>query len=107
MATDEKVASLRRMAGEPTTDTYTNEALSAIWDAAGSADGAAAAVWREKAAALADLVNTSESGSSRSMGDLYKNALEMARFYEKKVADALTPVVPSGDYPMTVDIERA
>lgn len=104
MATSDQVAQLRRMVGEPTTDTYTDGALSAVWDAAGSADGAAAVVWREKAASYAELVTTSESGSSRSMSDLHKNALAMASYYDKKVSDATAPVVSSG--PFTVDIER-
>lgn len=37
--------------------------------------------WGIKAAELANLVNTNESGTSRSMSQLYKNALEMVNFY--------------------------
>lgn len=42
---------------------------------------AAAEGWRIKAAKLADLVNTNESGTSRSMSDLHKHALEMAKYF--------------------------
>lgn len=43
----------------------------------GSVDAAARYIWRVKAAGYASMVDISESGSSRSMGDLYKNALAM------------------------------
>lgn len=41
----------------------------------------AAEAWTIRAGRYHALVNTSESGSSRSMGDLYKNALAMAAMY--------------------------
>lgn len=84
MATVEEVATLRRITAEPGTDNYTDEALSGYIDAAGSVDGAAAAIWQEKAAKASKLVNVSESGSSRSMQQIYQNALDMAKFYEGK-----------------------
>lgn len=82
MASVEEVASLRRMVAEPTDTTYTDEALSALIDTEESVEGAAGVVWREKAASAATLVNVSESGSSRSLSDIHKNALAMAKFYE-------------------------
>ncbi len=91
------------MADEPTTDTYTDDALSALVDTKGSPEAAAAAIWQTKAGQLAKLVNTSESGSSRSNGDLYKNAVAMAKYYD----GLATPVeVVDTSSPMTVDIER-
>lgn len=50
-------------------------------------DRAAASIWRGKAAQYAELVNVSESGSSRSLGDLHKNALAMANMYDAKLAE--------------------
>lgn len=102
MASSEDVARLRRMADEPGTSTYTDEALSALIDAEGSLDAAAAVVWREKAAAAATLVNTSESGSSRSMQQVHQNALEMAKFYAGRV----TTVAETTDAPFTVGTTR-
>lgn len=55
-------------------------------------NGTAAQIWEEKAGYFSALVDTSESGSSRKMSDLYKNALAMATLYRKKQTDAL-PVV--------------
>jgi len=83
MATPDEVAELRYKTGlAPTDDTYGDDAaLSDLIDSEGSVNAAAAQIWQWKAASYSTLVNTSESGSSRSMGDLYKNALGMAAFY--------------------------
>lgn len=104
MATTEQVATLRRMVAEPTTATYSEEALSAIYDAAGSAEAAAVVVWQEKAGKYAALVNTSESGSSRSNSQLHQNAINMAKFYQGKVDDAVSP---TSSLPFSVPVERA
>jgi hypothetical protein len=78
MATAAEVLRLRRMIDEPSTDTYSDSDLSTFLDASENIDLAAADLWLEKAASLARLVNVSESGSSRSLSDLHKNALLMA-----------------------------
>ena len=75
MAIPEEIAQLRLLIG--TTD-LNDDQLGAILDAEGSIEGAAAAVWESKAASSATLVNVSESGSSRSLSDVHKNALAMA-----------------------------
>lgn len=48
--------------------------------------------WESKAASYSKLVNISESGSSRSNGDLYKNALAMAKHFGSEDATG----VPDG-----------
>jgi len=102
MASAEQVASLRRMVAEPTTATYSDEALSALVDDKGSLDAAAAAVWEEKAAAASTLVNVSESGSSRSMQQIHQNALEMAKFYSGRITEVSADV----SKPFTVPAQR-
>jgi hypothetical protein len=59
---------------------------------------AAEAIWAAKAAGYASLVNVSESGSSRQLGDLQSKALEMAKYYRGLAADvaASPPVTPVG-----------
>lgn len=104
MATPEAVASLRRMVDEPGTETYTDETLSALLDASASAESAAASIWREKAAKASTLVNVSESGSSRSLQQIYQNAEAMAKFYGSASS---TPVVDTSSTPFTVTAERA
>lgn len=82
MATPDEVAALRLMIDEAEdTLPYTDVLLGSRLDAAGSREGLAAQIWREKAAAAASLVNVSESGSSRSLSDLHDNALAMAQHF--------------------------
>lgn len=46
---------------------------------------AAAQVWEIRAGKYHGLVNITESGSSRNMGDLHKNALAMAQTYRNQL----------------------
>jgi len=78
VATPEEIAQLRLLIG---TTNLNDDQLGAILDAEGSIEGAAAAVWESKAASSATLVNVSESGSSRSLSDVHKNALAMAKYW--------------------------
>lgn len=99
--TTDTIMTLRRQVGETRPDTaYDDDALQAYLDTAnGSSDLAAALVWEDKAAGYAALVNTSESGSSRSMGDLYKNALAMADRFRKLAAPGGDPDAPDAPVP--------
>lgn len=82
MATSDQITELRAKAGIVNDDTYGDDvALSALIDASASVDAAAGDLWRRKAATYADLVDTSESGSSRSLSQLHRNAIEMSRFF--------------------------
>ena len=81
---------LPQVLGEPTADVYTDEMLGDAIDMAGSVDGAAADIWTQKAASAATLVNVSESGSSRSLGDIQRNALNMAAQF-RTLAEQSTP----------------
>lgn len=80
MATPEQVTQVRRLAAYSATDPYDDPQLSAMIDASG-VNRVVSDLWSEKAAGYAGLVNVSESGSSRNMSDLHKNALEMAKHY--------------------------
>jgi hypothetical protein len=48
---------------------------------------AAAEVWEIRAGRYHTMVNITESGSSREMGKLYENALNMAKYYRTRIAD--------------------
>lgn len=79
MATVEGIAAFRLLIDEQADKLpYTDAVLSDRLDAAASPYALAAEIWREKAATYASLVNVSESGSSRNLSDLHKNALAMA-----------------------------
>lgn len=81
MASVELVAELRRKAGVVGDAAFNDDDLSALIDSLGSVNMAAAEVWSQKAASSAALVDVSESGSSRSMSQAYKNALAMATHF--------------------------
>lgn len=89
MATAEEIAAFRLLINQPNdVDPYTDEALSARLDAAPSTQNLAKQIWLELASTYAQMVNVSESGSSRQMSDLHKNALAMAKaFGEDDPAD--------------------
>lgn len=78
MATPNEIANLKLMIGDTT---LTDAQLGQILDAAECANAAAAQIWGQKAGDLSGMVNISEAGSSRSMGSLHQNALNMAKYY--------------------------
>jgi hypothetical protein len=93
MATDEEVIQLRRLASYNDFEPYDDPQLSAMIDE-GGINRAAFRLWNEAASSAATLVNVSESGSSRNMGDVHKNALAMAKYFKGLAdeAEAETPV---------------
>lgn len=101
MATDSEIARLRRMTDLAADDeVYTDELLGDLIDELG-VEPASRSVWREKAASYAGMVDTTESGSSRALSQLYKHALEMAGSDDTTTEE---PVTSGGSY--TVEIER-
>lgn len=79
MATADEIALLKEYAVDPLNSFPRDDtALSLVIDEEGSVNAAAARLWRGYAASLSGLVDVSESGSTRKMGSLYKNAMEVA-----------------------------
>lgn len=102
MATPEELAQLKLIVGR---EILTDAEFSAVIDLnPGNMDAAAAQVWEIRAGRYHGLVNISESGSSRNMGDLHKNALAMAATYRAKLVP--TDGVTSGGRAGTRRIER-
>lgn len=62
-------------------DDYTDIELQTMINERGSVDAAARRIWQIKAAKSATLTDVSESGSSRSMSQLHKQALTMAEAF--------------------------
>lgn len=90
MATAEEIAAFRLLIDESDDKLpYTDAALGARLDTATSPQSLAAVIWTEKAAAYAALVDVSESGSSRSLGQLQDKALAMAKTFQS--ADPTAP----------------
>lgn len=95
MATVAEIAALRLLIAEPDDaapydDATLNTRLTA---ALGKEYVLAYEIWTEKAAAAAGLVDVSEGGSSRKMGDVHEQALNMAEEMRKR---ALSKPVPDG-----------
>ncbi len=83
MATQEEITALKMIVGGA--NDFTDEELGYIIDAnPEDMDSSAAVVWEIRAAKYHGLVNMSESGSSRNLGDMHKNALAMAAYYRSK-----------------------
>lgn len=80
MATTEEIKEVRDLTDGA--ELFTDEQLGALIDSGLSVNAVAYRVWQSAAASYSKLVNVSESGSSRSMGDLYKNALAMAKSFK-------------------------
>ena len=80
----------RRSAGEVGDTTYTDNDIATLL-AKRNGDVAAVAydIWTYKAADAANLVDMSDAGSSRSLGALYKQCLEMAKFWGDRSATIL------------------
>jgi hypothetical protein len=78
MATQTEIDTLRALV--PSTELDDTE-LGLIIDASECLNQAAGKLWGQMAGGYAQLVNISEAGSSRSMGDLHKNALAMSSYY--------------------------
>lgn len=93
MASPDQIAQLRLLIAEPTgVEPYTDSALNARIDTdGGDLYLTASKIWTEKAAAAATLVDTSEGGSSRKMGDVYEQALAMAKAMQAQIVTPLEP----------------
>lgn len=91
---------LRRAVNEPKGESdYNDDQLNAILaENDGNLPAAAAAVWREKAAKAAELVDLVEGASSRKLSDLSANALRMAAMYQGQADSGQ----PSGNKTTTV-----
>jgi phage-related minor tail protein len=102
MASVSDIAKLRKNTDEPDETTFSDAYVGELIDALGVA-GASAEVWREKAASYAKLVNTQEAGASRSLSDLMKNALAMAKSFDTEEAAV---EVAAADHPVSRRIVR-
>lgn len=92
MATADEIAAFRLLIAEPeNVSPYTDAALSLRLDATTNQFALAYDIWMEKAAAAAALVDTSEGGSSRKMGDIYEQALGMADAMSTRANSPIDP----------------
>ena len=89
MADESVILQLRRLINDRSEPfDYPTEELNLRLDQGTGINALAAEIWREKAARYSELVDVSESGSSRKLSDLRKGALEQAAYYDNMVAEA-------------------
>jgi hypothetical protein len=93
MATDEQVAALKSKTAGASTGLSDEILDDRIDENDGDVDLTAAQIWEEYASATAALVDVSESGSSRSLGAIHKNALGMATHYRSRSIAAVIPAL--------------
>lgn len=95
MATAEELTLVREYIAEPNEDNgWTDERITVFVDEADNLHLAAADMWGVKAGTAAGLVNVSESGSSRSLSDLLRQAREMEAYYRQRGEAALGTDAP-------------
>lgn len=98
MADEATIARFRRMTAlDPADTVYTDAVIDGMIEDLGF-EAAAASVWREKAATVAGLVDTTESGSSRKLSQLREAYLDMG--------GVIGGDVDTGGGSYTVEIER-
>jgi hypothetical protein len=97
MASPEDLATLRQLINEfDDTNGWTDDYLNGLIDGGLTLNKAAGSVWTIKAGRFSALVDVTESGSSRKMSDLHKNALAMARYYSGADAAEAEETAPTG-----------
>jgi hypothetical protein len=88
-----------------TTDLTDNQLIAILAIAEWNADAAAARIWSKVAADTYKLVTVSESGSSRTLSDVHKNALAMSKLYTER-AETEEEVAATNVRPRTRAIVR-
>ena len=107
MATTEQIAAVRDMIGEPDdTNGWTDDKIAEFIDASTSLRLAAGDIWASKASKFSNMVDISESGSSRKMSGLLDNALKLAKAFREGEVAQDNDVDPLANRPRTRAITR-
>lgn len=76
---------VRRNTNEMDDSNYTSDDIQSLLDDnGGDTDVVTGIIWRMKAAKFSGLVNITEGPARQELGDLFKNAIKMAEFYEAR-----------------------
>lgn len=90
-APQDQIDALRRLIDDPDKTEFSDVDLGLILDGlSGDVNKAASESWSIKASRYSRLVDITESGSSRKLGDLYKNALAMKAIYDGKAEEGIS-----------------
>lgn len=96
MATQEEIDGVKDKLGpDAATNGYDDTRIGALLDAGASANTVARDYWESRFSATADFIDISESGSSRGLSAVTRNAKELASMYRDKVQlEEVPPIVP-------------
>lgn len=107
MATEDEITELRQMVAETEDDsTWTDDELAVLIDSEDSLNAAASKVWYLKAGRAASLVDVAESGSSRKLSDIRKNAMEMGAYYKAADEAEEAATTDTASHPVVQRIRR-
>jgi hypothetical protein len=86
--TEEEITLLREWIQEPISEEWNDDRLDTMFVIMGEdLEATAASIWRGKASAAASLVDVSENGSSRKLGDIQGKYLKIAEDFEKLILE--------------------
>jgi hypothetical protein len=107
--TADQLAQLRRMVADTTAEVWSDDLLQAAAEAYATTDGydlraLSASLWEERAASAWELVQTAESGSSRSAQQAFDHAVVMAKRFGD---DSSSGTDNTTVYPQNTKIVRA
>ena len=98
MADIEQIEQVQKLLGpDAESGGWTEVTINAALDAGRSANYIAAKWWAQRAAETAHLIDISESGTSRQLSAIHRNAKEMAAIYRALVAEE--EVTPDPEVP--------
>ncbi len=90
MASESEIAAVVNLIGADATshENFTEEAIGVALDAGDTPDEIAYRWWSKRAADTANFVDISESGSSRTMSTIHRNATALAANFKKLIDSA-------------------
>lgn len=88
MATQEDISAVQNDIGpNASAEGWDETKISAGLDAGSTVGEVVLEYWESRMAETSELVNVSESGSSRNLADIHKHAVQMAKYYQDKNRD--------------------
>lgn len=94
MATEAEITAVQAMLGGAEAaeeNGWDANKIEDLIDGGSTPNAIAASYWEERYAATSELIDISESGSSRGLSAVTRNARDLAALYRKRVDDEVTP----------------
>jgi hypothetical protein len=89
--TEDQMVLLREWIQESVSTEWSDDRLDRLFvTAGGDLEATAAMCWRIKASSVAHLVDVSENGSSRKLGEVYGRYIKIAEDFESQISERIT-----------------